>query len=55
MRAVLKAWWRRSRYVDCLMCNREFRKGRGGGLTRETVCSDACWSACLMATFGRER
>lgn len=53
MRAVIKAWWHSRRYVDCAVCDREFRKGQGSGMSREVVCSDACWSASWMQWFSR--
>lgn len=36
-------WLHSIRYADCSMCKREFRKGRGGGVSRRTVCSEECW------------
>ena len=41
----LRAWWHRRTHVHCGMCGTEFRKGHGGGMSRSTICSDACWNA----------
>lgn len=55
MRAAIKAWWHRRRYVDCGVCGREFRKGYGGGKSGEIFCSNRCWSISWFDYLGVPR
>lgn len=40
----MKGWWHRLRYAECAICGREFRKGKGGGVSREVMCDDECYA-----------
>lgn len=47
-RQAVRAWWHRLRYADCGICGREFRKGKGGGVSRRVLCSERCFKQAWL-------